>query len=101
MTCLFVEQIAYINEFQKAFLKYFEVILEGFPVIVKNEQPNMYSVHRMKNFMVMVILSKLKRFLCLQRLHRLHVYNVLACNFFVCDTAHLTSPFQVLILFIQ
>ena len=40
MTCLFVEQIAYINEFQKAFLKYFEVILEGFPVIVKNEQRN-------------------------------------------------------------
>ena len=44
MTCLFVEQIAYINEFQKAFLKYFEVILEGFPVIVKNEQANIYSV---------------------------------------------------------
>ena len=40
MTCLFVEQIAYINEFQKAFLKYFEVILEGFPVIVKNENRN-------------------------------------------------------------
>ena len=32
MTCLFVEQIAYINEFQEAFLKYFEIILEGFPV---------------------------------------------------------------------
>ena len=44
MTCLFVEQIAYINEFQKAFLKYFEIVLEGFPVIVTNEQPNMYSM---------------------------------------------------------
>ena len=40
MTCLFVEQIAYINEFQEAFLQYFEIILEGFPGIVKNEQPN-------------------------------------------------------------
>ena len=40
MTCLFVEQIAYINEFQKAILKYFEIILVGFPVIVNNEKPN-------------------------------------------------------------
>ena len=39
MTCLFVEQIAYINEFQEAFLKYFEIILEGYPVIVKMINP--------------------------------------------------------------
>ena len=39
----------------------------------KNDQPNMYSGNRMKKFMVMVILSRLKKFLCLKRLHRLHV----------------------------
>ena len=40
MTCLFVEQIAYIKEFQEAFLEYFEIILKGYPVIVKNEHRN-------------------------------------------------------------
>ena len=38
MTCLFVEQIAYINEFQEAFVKYFKIILKGYPAVVKNEQ---------------------------------------------------------------